>query len=1076
MEIRNLFTQQLNYRLVNQPIDLNLFANLEAASRPQEARVMFEGRGVQIVRITLPTLHSEAEKACIRVLRRRYPDAVYLFADARTDGGKTIYHLCNDAGKQLPLSPEKKLLFADKVKFFEVTDDLTGTLDLKERIARAFETEKITKRFYNEFKTYRDKLMKFIKGIPLEEERSWYASVLLNRLMFIYFIQKRGFINHDENWLRAQLAAHEQAKQSFYSDFLVPLFFSGFDKRPGERGAHEAAFAGVPYLNGGLFQKHPIEERHDGEISIDNKVLRELLDYFERYRWYLDDRELRDENEINPDVLGFIFEKYVNQKQMGAYYTKEDITGYICRNTILPFLLTKLANAADGQPAPLPFPIDAANIERFVYEAVKTPEYLPTETEREYAARQKRFEGIKADAGAGKIAAVNDLITCNLDIVTYADDAISTMDERALKQFYFEGLIKLTVLDPTCGSGAFLFAALNILLPLYTAALQRMKGFVDKRSTTGNKEADAGLTNEYSAFQSEQRRMAQHDNARYTIVKSIIVNNLYGVDIMEEATEICKLRLFLRLAAEIKDPSQIEPLPDIDFNIKAGNTLVGFANRADVARALSTQQRVKDGQVAAQAKWLSGDETLADEAVAEVERECAEADRAFKRYHELQTERHISARELAQAKGELRAKMKALNDVLDRALAREYGVALPNEKAEASTRAGKKGKAPLNTLSESAGFAKWKESHQPFHWFAEFYGILVDKGGFDIIVGNPPYLEYSKVKGEYSLHNEFDLFATNLYSACCYRSLQLKNRDGYTSFIVPVSLPSTDRMQPLRNALLKRHSIFHVSFSTRPSKLFDGAEQRLTIYIQVPTYTSKLFSGGYLKWYSEARECLFPNIHFVETERITNRRDIWPKVEGELANKVFLKMLQQPNVKERVLLFGDAYLFYKNTGLRYFNTVTLKPPKCWINGKATSSSRETILNVVESHKHSMHVWMLSTSFFVFYQATSNCRDLNPADIELSPIPDLSKSTSILKALSQQIEVDYRSKAKIITMNNRLTGEVKLESLTPARSKQILDQIDRVLAKHYGFTDEELDFIIHYDIKYRMGRDAEAEEE
>ena len=63
-----------------------------------------------------------------------------------------------------------------------------------------------------------------------------------------------------------------------------------------------------------------------------------MFEFFDGYRWLLDERPHRDDNEINPDVLGYIFEKYINQKQMGAYYTKEDITGYISRNTVIPFL------------------------------------------------------------------------------------------------------------------------------------------------------------------------------------------------------------------------------------------------------------------------------------------------------------------------------------------------------------------------------------------------------------------------------------------------------------------------------------------------------------------------------------------------------------------------------------------------------------------------------------------------------------------------------------------------------------------------------------------------------------------
>ena len=83
----------------------------------------------------------------------------------------------------------------------------------------------------------------------------------------------------------------------------------------------------------------------------------------------------------------------------------------------------------------------------------------------------------------------------------------------------------------------------------------------------------------FEDFKSTLAKVGAHPNARYFTLKSIILNNLFGVDIMEEAVEICKLRLFLKLAAQV-DPDQkhenlgIEPLPDIDFNIRAGNTLV----------------------------------------------------------------------------------------------------------------------------------------------------------------------------------------------------------------------------------------------------------------------------------------------------------------------------------------------------------------------------------------------------------------------------------------------------------------------------------------------------------------------
>ena len=99
----------------------------------------------------------------------------------------------------------------------------------------------------------------------------------------------------------------------------------------------------------------------------------------------------------------------------------------------------------------------------------------------------------------------------------------------------------------------------------------------------------------YSDFRAILARVAQHPNRNYFIFKSIIVNNLYGVDIMEEAVEICKLRLFLKLVAQVERVEDIEPLPDIDFNIRAGNTLVGYATYDEVRKAVHRRHARQDG-------------------------------------------------------------------------------------------------------------------------------------------------------------------------------------------------------------------------------------------------------------------------------------------------------------------------------------------------------------------------------------------------------------------------------------------------------------------------------------------------
>ena len=192
----------------------------------------------------------------------------------------------------------------------------------------------------------------------------------------------------------------------------------------------------VPYLNGGLFDVHELEARNDDDRH-PRRGLRELFDFFDAYHWHLDERPLRADNEINPDVLGYIFEKYINQKQMGAYYTKEDITEYISKNTIIPFLLRRGANGVCRSPSSQTAPSGGCcrtNPDRYIYAAVQqgvdrsaaggdrgglerrraqrdgwnqpAPDEfaLPTETWREHVARRQRYRATsRRDWSAGEV-------------------------------------------------------------------------------------------------------------------------------------------------------------------------------------------------------------------------------------------------------------------------------------------------------------------------------------------------------------------------------------------------------------------------------------------------------------------------------------------------------------------------------------------------------------------------------------------------------------------------------------------------------------------------------------------------
>jgi hypothetical protein len=109
------------------------------------------------------------------------------------------------------------------------TGTVTGRL-------KTFDVEKVTKKFYDRFKTEHTSFLGFIKGIPDKQMESWYASVMINRLMFLYFIQEKGFLNGDKDYLRNKLAESTARKpNAYYAEFLSPLFFQGFARKRADR-------------------------------------------------------------------------------------------------------------------------------------------------------------------------------------------------------------------------------------------------------------------------------------------------------------------------------------------------------------------------------------------------------------------------------------------------------------------------------------------------------------------------------------------------------------------------------------------------------------------------------------------------------------------------------------------------------------------------------------------------------------------------------------------------------------------------------------------------------------------------
>jgi hypothetical protein len=334
-------------------------------------------------------------------------------------------------------------------------------------------------------------------------------------------------------------------------------------------------------------------------------------------------------------VLGYIFEKYINQKAFGAYYTRPEITEYLSERTIHRLILARV-----NTENPFDIPLMAG----------------------------RKFQTLP--------------------------DLLLHLDAPLCRELLDDVLPSLKLLDPACGSGAFLVSAMKTLVNIYSAIIGRIKFLNDK-----------GLNEKLRKWETE------HKSLGYFIKRTIITDNLFGVDLMEEATEIARLRLFLALVASARTVEQLEPLPNIDFNIMAGNSLVGLL-RVD---AHEFEARQDDLFRQSYRHVLDEKNRLVDDY------------------------RHIvswaGGMDLSALKANIEKHKREAQATLDELLLAQWDAAgIKFEQASWDAAKGKEGRPKKRTLE-----MRDVEAQQPFHWGFEFDDIVHKRGGFDAIITNPPW-------------------------------------------------------------------------------------------------------------------------------------------------------------------------------------------------------------------------------------------------------------------------------------------------------------------------------------------------
>ena len=285
--------------------------------------------------------------------------------------------------------------------------------------------------------------------------------------------------------------------------------------------------------------------------------------------------------------------------------------------------------------------------------------------------------------------------------------------------------------------------------------------------------------------------------------------------------------------------------------------------------------------------------------------------------------------------------------------------------------------------------------------------------------------------------------------------------------ILPLSLLSTPRMKKAKD-IVKNYGVYGSFYAgdSNPSTLFSGVKSQLSIIILSKNF-KKSFSTNYVRWFDDYRNVLFNNIAYTETSFDSEYFKIGHSIEFNILQKI---VSDKKNLLSYFIPNGGHKFYYRNASGSYYRMFYTTPPQIIVNGvnQISTTLRPTFCSINEN----LVVALCSSSLFHWYWTTiSDNYHITKKEFSnfyFSYNPDESINKHLIE-LNEQLMSDYKKNSTFREEIKTSTQQLrKVEIYYPRLSKSIINEIDKVLAKHYGFTDEELDYIINYDIKYRMG--------
>ena len=645
-------------------------------------------------------------------------------------------------------------------------------------VKEAFSVEKLSKAFFDEYKKHYDIFCDFMVSKPNIRQTIFngdekgirdFNKKLLGRIVFLYFIQKKGWLGvpAKSDWGKGDfdfltnLFKNTKNPDLFYSELLSKLFFDTLNTKRKDDLIElvKGELCRIPYLNGGLFEED--DKKHRNLIFPAN-LFKSLFDFFNQYNFTIYEDDPNDHTvAVDPEMLGHIFENLLeDNKDKGAYYTPKEIVHYMCQESLIEYLTTWFENKG--------------------YEVVGYIGFDKPDQPKLFSANEGRKGQLVMETDNKTTGKQIDRILIEKLLKKKLDDDDKKLIKKHSVEFH-NALDSVKICDPAIGSGAF---PMGLLHEIFTAK-QTLHTF------------EQGNTKTFDAS---------------GVKLNIIQNSIYGVDIEKGAVDIARLRFWLSLIVDEEKP---KALPNLDYKIVVGNSLVSKLGDA-IIDIDWTLNETSHGLFGADLAKQKGDllKKISKEQK-EFFNPASDKKKLAADIRKLKIDLLITQLELMVKTQGIETKPTGTN----RNLAKQTEIYLQT--------IGWK-----NTIKELQKLKNKPELPlQFFDWKLDFPEVMNEQVttnvGFDIVIGNPPYVSAVTMARDEETKKYFKEkypLATgsyDLYLLFILKAINLSNQNGTYTWIIPNKFLIADYARQSRTSLVES---FGLTYSINVSKfnVFEG--------------------------------------------------------------------------------------------------------------------------------------------------------------------------------------------------------------------------------------------------------------